>query len=92
MGALCLRALGLVCHTETSRPRAWAQVSNCTKPENLYDNGNAARPCKELTDQHPMVAEEVNWRANGSRTPQQETVTASSKVKAALKCSQRGQT
>ena len=36
-----------------------------------------------------MVAEEWDWKANGSGT--QQTVTASSNAKAAWKCSQSGQ-
>ena len=49
-----------------------------------YDSGKAVCPCNDLAHNHPEVAAEWDWEANGERTT--ETVTASSNSKAAWRC------
>ncbi len=49
-----------------------------------YDTGRAVCPCNDLAHNHPKVAAEWDWEANGERTP--ETVTASSAVESAWRC------
>ena len=49
-----------------------------------YKSGRAVCPCNDLAHNHPEVAAEWDWEANGERTP--ETVTASSTIRAAWRC------
>ena len=49
-----------------------------------FDSGMAVCPCTNLAHNHPEVAAEWDWEANGERTP--ETVAAKSCIKAAWRC------
>ena len=71
---------------KTGRPHRWqAAVNNRTRGARCpYETGRAVCPCNDLAHNHPEVAAEWDWEANGERTP--ETVTASSNTKAAWRC------
>ena len=62
----------------TGQPHRWqAQICNCTGGKSCpYDVGRAVCPCNDLVHNHPEVAAEWDWEANGERTP--ETVASSS--------------
>ena len=49
-----------------------------------YNTGKAVCPCIDLAHNHPKVAAEWDWEANGYRTA--DTVTACSHIKAAWRC------
>ena len=49
-----------------------------------YKTGKAVCPCNDLAHNHPEVAAEWDWEANGQRTP--ESVAAGSQIKAAWRC------
>eukprot|EP00891_Asterochloris_glomerata_P007587 jgi/Astpho2/7587/Aster-02492 len=49
-----------------------------------YKTGRAVCPCNDVAHNHPEVAAEWDWEANGERTP--ETVAAGSSIKAAWRC------
>ena len=71
---------------KTEQPHRWqAQVSNRSNGQGCpYDAGRAVCPCNDLAHNHPEVAAEWDWEANGERTP--ENVAASSNLKAAWRC------
>ena len=71
---------------KTGRPHRWhARVSSRTGGTSCpYDAGRAVCPCNDLAHNHPEVAAEWDWEANGDRTP--EAVAASSNSKAAWRC------
>ena len=71
---------------KTGQPHRWqASIKNRTTGKHCpYDIGRAVCPCNDLAHNHPEVAAEWDWEANGERTP--ETVTASSNTKAAWRC------
>ena len=72
---------------KTNQPHKWQQskISNRTSGRGCpYDSGKAVCPCNDLAHNHPEVAAEWDWEANGERTP--ETVAASSHTKAAWRC------
>ena len=71
---------------KTGQPHRWqAQVSNRSRGIGCpYDSGRAVCPCNDLAHNHPEVAAEWDWNANGARTP--ETVAAHSVFKAAWRC------
>ena len=73
-----------MCKTEQSHK--WqATVYNRTRGSGCpYDSGRAVCPCNNLAHNHPEVAAEWDWEANGGRTP--ETVAANSHFKAAWRC------
>ena len=72
---------------KTRQLHKWqATVYNRTRGSGCpYNTGRAVCPCNDLAHNHPVVALEWDWEANGARTP--ETVTASSTFKAAWRCS-----
>ena len=49
-----------------------------------YKTGTAVCPCNDLAHNHPEVAAQWDWEANGKRTP--ENVAAFSRMKAAWRC------
>ena len=69
-----------------AEPHRWqAQVSSRTGGSCCpYNSGKAVCPCNDLAHNHPEVAAEWDWEANGARTP--ETVTAGSASKAVWRC------
>ena len=69
------------------QPHRWqAEIKSRTRGNGCpYDAGKAVSPCNDLAHNHPEVAAEWDWEANGDRTP--ETVTAGSYFKAAWRCS-----
>ena len=71
---------------KTGQPHRWqARICNCTNgSECPHQTGRAVCPCNNLAHNHPEVAAEWDWNANGARTP--ETVTAGSQIKAAWRC------
>ena len=71
---------------KTGQPHRWqATVSNRSNGRSCpYQTGRAVCPCNDLAHNHPEVATEWDWEASGGRTPQ--TVTASSRLKAAWRC------
>ena len=71
---------------KTGQPHRWqARIQHRTHSRSSpYDAGRAVCPCNDLAHNHPEVAAEWDWEANGERTP--ETVTASSSTKAAWRC------
>ena len=71
----------------TGQPHRWqARVSHRTDGTRCpYDSGKAVCPCNDLAHKQPEVAAEWDWDANGERIP--ETVTASSHIRAAWRCS-----
>ena len=71
---------------KTGRPHRWqAAVNNRTRGARCpYETGRAVCPCNDLAHNHPEVAAEWDWEANGERTP--ETVAAGSSIKAAWRC------
>ena len=71
---------------KTGLPHKWqATIHNRTVGTGCpYQAGRAACPCNDLAHNHPEVAAEWDWEANGERTP--ETVTAGSAIKAAWRC------
>ena len=71
---------------KTGQPHRWqAQVSSRSRGRSCpYNLGRAPCPCNDLAHNHPEVAAEWDWEANGERTP--ETVTAGSLIKAAWRC------
>ena len=71
---------------KTGQPHRWqATVQSRTLGSRCpYDAGRAACPCNDLAHNHPEVAAEWNWEANGKRTP--ENVAAFSNTKAAWRC------
>ena len=74
------------CLCKTGGPHRWqATVSNRTLGSGCpYKTGQAACPCNDLAHNHPEVAAEWDWEANGACTP--EIVTAGSGIKAAWRC------
>ena len=70
---------------KTGQPHKWlAKVYTRSNGARCpYDSGRAVCPCNDLAQNHPEVAAEWDWEANGERTP--ETVTASI-FKAAWRC------
>ena len=71
---------------KTGQPHMWqADISARTRGTRCpYNDGRATCPCNDLAHNHPGVAAEWDWEANGERTP--ETVTASSSKEAAWRC------
>ena len=71
---------------KTGQAHRWqATVKHRTRGNRCpYNDGRATCPCNDLAHNHPGVAAEWDWEANGERTP--ETVTASSSFKAAWRC------
>ena len=71
---------------KTRQPHRWqAVIQSRTNGANCpYDTGKAVCPCNDLAHNHPKVAAEWDWEANGERTP--ETVAAYSHIKAAWRC------
>ena len=71
---------------KTGQPHRWqASIQNCTMGNSCpYNSGRAACPCNDLAHNHPGVAADWDWEANGERTP--ETVTAGSTIRAAWRC------
>ena len=71
---------------KTGQPHRWqARICNRTNGSGCpHETGRAVCPCNNLAHNHPEVAAEWDWNANGERTP--ETVTAGSGLKAAWKC------
>ena len=71
---------------KTGQPHRWqASIQNCTMGNSCpYNSGRAACPCNDLAHNHPEVAADWDWEANGERTP--ETVTAGSTIRAAWRC------
>ena len=71
---------------KTGQPHRWQATVNDRTRGNRCPNhvGKATCPCNDLAHNHPGVAAEWDWEANGERTP--ETVTASSNSKAAWRC------
>ena len=71
---------------KTGQPHRWqASILHRTRGTRCpYDAGKAVCPCNNLADNHPEVAAEWDWEANGDRTP--ETVTASSNSRAVWRC------
>ena len=69
---------------KAGQPHRWqAQICNRTKGSGCpHEAGRAVCPCNSLAHNHPEVAAEWDWNANGERTP--ETVTAHSQ--AAWRC------
>ncbi len=72
---------------KTRQPHRWqASIQNRSNGTSCpYNTGRAGCPCNDLAHNHTEVAEEWDREANGDRTP--ETVTASSTIKAAWRCS-----
>ena len=71
---------------KTGQPHRWqASMQHRTRGTKCpYDTGRAVCPCNNVAHNHPEVAAEWDWDANGERTP--ETVTANSNTKAAWRC------
>ena len=71
---------------KAGQPHRWqASIQHRTNGSNCpCDAGRAACPCNDLAHNHPEVAAEWDWEANGGRSP--ETVTASTSVKATWRC------
>ena len=71
---------------KTGQPHRWqATVNHRSNGRSCpYQTGRAVCPCNDVAHNHPEVAAEWDWEANGERTPQ--TVTASSPLKAAWRC------
>ena len=71
---------------KTGHPHRWqASIQNRSRGTDCpYAAGKAVCPCNDLAHNHPEVAEEWDWEANGERTP--ETVAAGSGIKAAWRC------
>ena len=71
---------------KTGQPHRWqASIQNRTMGNSCpYDSGRAVCPCNNLAHNHPGVAADWDWEANGERTP--ETVTAGSTFRAAWRC------
>ena len=71
---------------KTGQPHRWqARVQNRTNGTRCpYDDGHAVCPCTSLANNHPEVAAEWDWEANGDKIP--ETVAASSNLEAAWSC------
>ena len=62
-----------------------ARVSNHSDGASCpLDAGKAVCPCNNLAHNHPEVAAEWDWEANGGRTP--DTVVPGSNIKAAWRC------
>ena len=68
------------------QPHRWqATISGRTNGNGCpYDAGRATCPCNNLAHNHPEVAAEWDWEANGGRTP--ENVTTRNDIKAAWRC------
>ena len=71
---------------KTGQPHRWqARVSSRSSGQSCpYNLGRAPCPCNDLAHNHPGVAAEWDWDANGECTP--EIVTARSRIKAAWRC------
>ena len=71
---------------KTGQPHMWqARISARTNGTRCpYISGGAMCPCNNLAHNHPEVAAEWDWEANGERTP--ENVTTRSNIKAAWRC------
>ena len=71
---------------KTGQPHMWqARISARTNGTRCpYDSGRAMCPCNNLAHNHPEVAAEWDWEANGERTP--ENVTTRSNITAAWRC------
>ena len=71
---------------KTGQPHRWqATISNRANGRSCpYNTGRAVCPCNDLAHNHPEVAAEWDWEANGKRTP--ETVAAFSKWRVAWRC------
>ena len=73
-----------MCKTRQSH-RWQASIQNRSNGASCpYNTGRAGCPWTDLAHNHPEVAAEWDWEANGERTP--ETVTAGSHFKAAWRC------
>ncbi len=71
---------------KTGQPHTW-QAQICSRTRGVrcpHDVGKAVCPCNDLALNHPEVAAEWDWEANGERTP--ETVAASSHMQATWRC------
>ena len=68
------------------QPHRWrAEICNRSRGTGCpYKAGRAVCHCNDLAHNHPEVAAEWDWEANGDRTP--ETVAARSHFKAAWRC------
>ena len=71
---------------KTGQPHKWEAVifSRTRGASCPYKTGRAVCPCNDLAHNHPEVAAEWDWEANGERSP--ETVTAGSGFRAAWRC------
>ena len=71
---------------KTGQPHRWqATVNSRSRGTGCpYDAGRAVCPCNDLAHNHPEVAAEWDWEANGERTP--ETITVNSNTQAAWRC------
>ena len=71
---------------KTGQPHMWqATIAARTNGSRCpYDAGKATCPCNNLAHNHPEVAAEWDWEANGERTP--ENMTTRSNIKAAWRC------
>ena len=71
---------------KTRQPHRWqATISNRANGRSCpYNSGRAVCPCNDLGHNHPEVATEWDWEANGERTP--DNVTAFSTLMAAWTC------
>ena len=71
---------------KTGQPHKWqARVCNRSTGRSCpQETCRAVCPCNDLAHNHPEVAAEWDYAANGKRTP--ETVAASSSIKAAWRC------
>ena len=71
---------------KTGQPHRWqAQIWSRARGASCpYETGRSVCPCNDLAHNHPKVAAEWDWDANGERTP--ETVTAGNSFKAAWRC------
>ena len=71
---------------KTGQPHRWqgrifSRSSGASCP---YNAGRAVCPCNDVAHNHPKVAEEWDWEANGDRTP--DKVAAGSNIRAAWRC------
>ena len=75
---------------KAGQPHRWqATVYNRTRGSGCpYEAGRTVCPCNDLAHNHPDVAAEWDWEANGERTP--ATVAASCNSKVAWKCRRCG--
>ena len=71
---------------KTGQPHRWqAIINNRSNGTGCpYQTGRKVCPCNDLAHNHPEVAAEWDWEANGEQTP--DTVAASSHTTAAWRC------